>query len=83
MGKGSVKTLWLTEKGKKALGIDAGESDRYGGPEHRYWVKRIADHLRANGYEVTEEFAQLHLQIGIKSLHELINKGMSVKHLRF
>jgi AMP nucleosidase len=33
--------------------------------------------------KVTEEYADLHLRIGIKSLHELINKGMSVKHLRF
>ena len=33
--------------------------------------------------KVTEEYAHLHLRIGIKSLHELINKGMSVKHLRF
>ena len=33
--------------------------------------------------KVTEKYAHLHLQIGIKSLHELINKGMSVKHLRF
>jgi len=33
--------------------------------------------------KVTEEYTHLHLRIGIKSLHELINKGMSVKHLRF
>ena len=33
--------------------------------------------------KVTEEYADLHLRIGIKSLHELINKGVSVKHLRF
>jgi AMP nucleosidase len=33
--------------------------------------------------EVTEKYAHLHLRIGIKSLHELINKGTSVKHLRF
>jgi AMP nucleosidase len=32
---------------------------------------------------VTEKYTHLHLQIGIRSLHELINKGMSVKHLRF
>ena len=33
--------------------------------------------------KVTEEFVDLHLQIGIESLHELLNKGLSVKHLRF
>ena len=50
-----MKTLWLTEKGRKVLGISGDKSDRHGGPEHRYWVKRIADHLRANCYEVDEE----------------------------
>jgi AMP nucleosidase len=33
--------------------------------------------------QVTEKYAHLHLQIGIKSLHELINEGTSVKHLKF
>lgn len=33
--------------------------------------------------EVTKRFLELHLKIGIESLHELINKGLSVKHLRF
>ena len=37
------------------LGISAAESSRHGGAEHRYWVKRIADHLRSSGYEVAEE----------------------------
>jgi AMP nucleosidase len=32
---------------------------------------------------VTEEYSELHLRIGIESLHELINEGTSVKHLRF
>jgi AMP nucleosidase len=32
---------------------------------------------------VTEKFALLHLKIGIQSLQELQNKGISVKHLRF
>jgi hypothetical protein len=53
--RGRVKILTLTEKGKKVLGIRSGESDRQGGPEHRYWVKRIADHLKARGYKVAEE----------------------------
>jgi len=33
--------------------------------------------------EVTNRFVNLHLQIGIDSLKELINSGDSVKHLRF
>jgi AMP nucleosidase len=33
--------------------------------------------------KVTEEFAELHLRIGIDSLSELINQGLTVKHLRF
>jgi AMP nucleosidase len=32
---------------------------------------------------VTTEFAELHLRIGIDSLSELINQGLTVKHLRF
>jgi AMP nucleosidase len=33
--------------------------------------------------KVTTEFADLHLRIGIDSLSELINQGLTVKHLRF
>jgi len=33
--------------------------------------------------KVTAEFAELHLRIGIDSLSELINQGLTVKHLRF
>lgn len=33
--------------------------------------------------KITEQFAQKHLQIGIDSLNELINNGLTVKHLRF
>ena len=50
-----MKALSLTEKGKKALEIKDSESNRHGGPEHRYWVRVIAKHLRTQGYEVTEE----------------------------
>jgi hypothetical protein len=53
--KGRIKTLWLTEKGRKALGLADGESDRHGGPEHRYWLKAIADHLRSCCFDVAEE----------------------------
>jgi hypothetical protein len=48
--------LALTGAGKAALGIDEPDADRLGGPEHRYWKKRLADHLRACGYHVTEEY---------------------------
>ena len=33
--------------------------------------------------KVTEEFVDNHLKIGIDSLNELINNGLTVKHLRF
>lgn len=33
--------------------------------------------------KVTTDFALMHLKIGIQSLQELQNKGISVKHLRF
>jgi AMP nucleosidase len=33
--------------------------------------------------QVTENYADLHLRIGIDSLSELINNGLTVKHLRF
>jgi AMP nucleosidase len=33
--------------------------------------------------EVTEQYADLHLRIGIDSLKEIINDGLTVKHLRF
>ena len=33
--------------------------------------------------KVTQQYLDLHLQIGIDSLKELINKGQTVKHLKF
>ena len=33
--------------------------------------------------KVTEDYAPLHLEIGIAALQELINNGITVKHLRF
>jgi AMP nucleosidase len=33
--------------------------------------------------KVTRKYLELHLRIGIDSLKELINKGETVKHLRF
>jgi len=32
---------------------------------------------------VTKEFLELHLRIGVESLNELMNDGLTVKHLRF
>jgi AMP nucleosidase len=37
----------------------------------------------ASDKSVTENFAQLHLHIGIDSLRQLINNALTVKHLRF
>ncbi len=37
----------------------------------------------ANDQRVTAEFAEPHLRIGIDSLCQLINQGVTVKHLRF
>lgn len=37
----------------------------------------------ASDLKVTENFVESHLQIGIDSLKELQNRGVSVKHLRF
>jgi AMP nucleosidase len=33
--------------------------------------------------KVTKQYADTHLRIGIDSLKELINNGLTVKHLRF
>jgi hypothetical protein len=56
IGRSRIKVLALTERGKKALGINEAAADRLGGPEHRYWRRRLADHLRDSGYDVTEEY---------------------------
>lgn len=53
--RGRIKILGLTEKGKEVLGINTSKSDRHGGPEHRYWVRTIAEHLETQGFKVTEE----------------------------
>ncbi|HUV04341.1 MAG TPA: hypothetical protein VMX94_04465, partial [Armatimonadota bacterium] len=53
---GSGKILALTEEGRQALGLPAAASNRDGGPVHTYWKRRLAEHLRARGYEVAEEF---------------------------
>ena len=53
--KRRIKILALTEKGEKVLGMSQGKSDRHGGPEHRYWSRVLADHLKSQGYDVAEE----------------------------
>ena len=37
----------------------------------------------ASDKKVTEKYVKEHLKIGIDALHELINNGLTVKHLRF
>ncbi len=54
-GKGKIKGLLLTERGCKILGVETEKSNRHGGEEHRFWVSRIAEHLRTSGYEVAKE----------------------------
>ena len=56
-GRGRVKLLWVTEKGKEALknlGIDVPVRGR-GGPEHEYWKERVRRHLQTLGYQVEVE----------------------------
>jgi hypothetical protein len=55
IGRSRIKVLALTEVGKAAIGINEPAADRLGGPEHRYWKRRLAEHLKACGYGVTEE----------------------------
>ena len=52
---GTAKLLGLTDTGRQALGIREGASNRDGGPVHRYWKHRLAEHLCACGYSVEEE----------------------------
>ncbi|MCX5647531.1 MAG: DUF87 domain-containing protein, partial [Planctomycetota bacterium] len=53
---GSGKILALTEEGRQALGLPNAASNRNGGPVHTYWKRRLAEHLKSCGYEVTEEY---------------------------
>lgn len=45
----------MTEKGKKALGIEEKQSKRHGGMEHQYWQERVADRLKQMGWTVHKE----------------------------
>lgn len=56
-GKGRVRLLWVTEKGKdalKSLAFDVPVRGR-GGPEHEYWKERVRRHLQSLGYQVEVE----------------------------
>ena len=55
VGRGRIRALALNEKGARALGLEMDDSNRRGGPEHRYWVQRIAEHLQHCGCEVQKE----------------------------
>ena len=37
----------------------------------------------ASDVSVTSQYVETHLKIGISSLQQLINKGLTVKHLKF
>jgi AMP nucleosidase len=37
----------------------------------------------ASDIKVTSEFVELHLKVGIDSLKQLINSGLTVRHLKF
>ncbi len=55
------KTFQLTQKGKQALAglgysVEAEETKRKGGLQHRHLIRLIAKKLREDGYEVQEEF---------------------------
>jgi hypothetical protein len=49
-----IKILDLTEQGRNTLGIKS-QSTRWGGPVHRYWQHRLAEHLKTCGYNVEIE----------------------------
>jgi len=54
---GQVKILSLTAQARDVLeraGITIPR--KHGGPEHEYWKAVIADHLRRQGFSVTEEY---------------------------
>ena len=55
LGSGRIKTFSLTEKGKKALGIEEKQSKRHGGIQHQYWQERLADRLTELGWQVEKE----------------------------
>lgn len=54
--KGRVKFLQLSDKGKQLIeSKESGNFSTKGGPEHEYWKHKIAEKLRAEGYELELE----------------------------
>ena len=51
-----IKGLMLTDNGMKVLGLHTSNSNRHGGPEHRFWGRAVAHHLQSNGYDIAMEF---------------------------
>ena len=54
-GHARIKILSLAALGTTVLGIKEPDADRFGGPEHRYWKHRLAEHLRGRGCAVEQE----------------------------
>ena len=55
IGKGRIKLLRLTKKGRQALGLSERPTKRQGGGTHAYWRGKVAEHFRSKGYKVIEE----------------------------
>lgn len=60
IGKGAIKYLQITQQGWKVFGelgndVRMNFSQKLGGPEHRYWVDKIADELKGEGFDVEKE----------------------------
>lgn len=49
-----VRILQLSPSAREALELPA-ETDRHGGPEHRYWVEKIAEEIQEAGIAVEKE----------------------------
>ena len=56
-GRGRIKLLDLTDRGKEALKeYGYSKSLRHGGIEHLYWLRHAKKRLETKGYMVMEEF---------------------------
>lgn len=50
-----IRMLELTTSGSEALGLTPINTDRFGGPEHRFWVETIFTNLTESGYQAEKE----------------------------
>lgn len=50
-----VRFLELTEAGLEAIGLAKQQPERWGGPEHRFWVETTARGLQSQGVQVEKE----------------------------